>query len=704
MLKNPPHKKITARTILLISLSCFIAWKAIWGILPIGGSSILLFQPIPDYILYFALLFFMWLGKPIPRKLFFCLLILLSIYQMASFISFRNMTGLLTYDDYPKFYSYTVENAAALIKYGSPFGFNHNFQGGIPAFYFRSCFLEFLPFALVFGKQLGFQLMLLFFIGLIPFSFFFLVFEFTKDEDVARLASVISTLQVGTWLLIKYGTLPALIAISLFFLAALFFLRYIYGSNKRSFFYLFFFSSLLAYTHLGYFLGLWTLFAVIFIYKSVAQKNIFTDFKKLAYLALFSFLVCLPLYYNILNYAPIFSFGWRYPQEGQLAHARAALSSMWQALNVNTLLLPSIIYLIHLYYIEKDSRKRIIFCNALVISAVLVYLKPLADILRIQEIRFIGRVVYRITGVFAPYLAVFNLSLLSMLQVSKKAKMVLISALLFIAINTYPSSKLTLLPMINKTSAIDDTINTFIGPQDYVLFENVGHLPYARQGYKDELSERPERDHNLTWLQKDLGAKFFSQTGDDPHTLNKLRQMYIVNGFYDGRPLEGQEKEFTALLKDWGVNKACVWSDPAIKFFDSSKYFKPLGKSRRYTCYAATYGILPAVRPQAGGRGQVIDERPFSFTVRLNNISRKQAVVINKNYFRFWSAYDEKGSRIPLRRCGQKICFDAAGNGLVFFKYSRNILLNITALLTLLFALALHLKSSYEAHRTDSRV
>lgn len=692
MLRNPPNKKTTARTILLISLSCFISWKVLSVIFPRAGSSIALSQPLTDYILYLALLFFMWLGKPIPRKLFFCLLVLLSIYQISSFINFRNMAGLLRYDDYPKFYSYTVENAGSLIKYGSPFGFNHNFQGGIPAFYFRSCFLEFLPFALVFGKQLGFQVMLLFFIALIPVSFFFLVFEFTKDEDVARFASVISTLQVGTWILIKYGTIPALIAISLFFLAALFFLRYMYDSNKRSFFYLLFFSSLLAYTHLGYFSGSWLLFAIIFIYKSVTQKNILSDFKKLAYLALFSFLVCLPLYYNILNYAPLFSLGWRYLGQGPLAHIRAALLSMRQALNIKMLLLPSIIYLIHLYYIEKDSRKRIIFCNALIISVAIVYLQPLADILKIYEIRFIGRIIYRIDTVFMPYVAVFNLSLLLMLQVSRKAKMLLITALLFIAINTYPSYKLTLLPVVKKMSAIDDTINTFIVPQDHVLFENVGHLPYARQGYEDKLTPRPENDHYLTYLQEDLGAKFFSQTGDDPHPLNNLRHMYIVNGFYDGRPLEGQEKQLMAVLKEWGVNKVCVWSEPAIKFFNNSKYFKLLGRSRRYTCYAATYNILPAVRPDGGGRGQVIDEQPFSFTVRLDNISRKQVVAINKNYFRFWSAYDEKGNRIPLRRCNQKICFDATGNGQVLFKYSKNILLNLVALLAMLVALILYLR------------
>jgi len=215
---------------------------------------------------------------------------------------------------------------------------------------------------------------------------------------------------------------------------------------------------------------------------------------------------------------------------------------------------------------------------------------------------------------------------------------------------------------VNTISEIDNKINAFISPGDFALFENSAQFNPAKPGEKFDKCNRIDRSHWLTYLQKELGVKFFSQIGDDAHPFNNLRHMYITNGVYKGEPLGmDNEIEFIKLLKDWGVKK--------------------------YICYSATYEILPEVRLNKGGTGRLIDEGPFSFKVFLENVSEVQTVTINKNYFNFWSAYDEKGNQISLRKSNQKIRFDTADNGYIFFKYRKGTLLNLISLLAISFTL-----------------
>jgi len=127
-------------------------------------------------------MFLIWSRKHISNKIFLCVIIVLSLCIIGSFINFKNLDDLLIYEDHPRYYSTSVECKDLFLKHGTPFGFNHNFQGGIPTFfYLRSCFLELIPFSFFLGDQLGYQVMIIFFIVLIPLSLFFLVFELTKN-------------------------------------------------------------------------------------------------------------------------------------------------------------------------------------------------------------------------------------------------------------------------------------------------------------------------------------------------------------------------------------------------------------------------------------------------------------------------------------------------------------------------------------------
>ncbi|MQY66057.1 MAG: hypothetical protein GH147_06200 [Clostridia bacterium] len=339
----------------------------------------------------------------------------------------------------------------------------------------------------------------------------------------------------------------------------------------------------------------------------------------------------------------------------------------------------SMLFLLCFYHTVKNLKQRLILRNALIFSTIILILSSLGQLPHMSLLTLRLRL-------FEPYIAIFNaLVIIMMLPIPKTGKIFGSIILLFIIIQP---PRVEQVKTVNTISEIDNKINAFISPGDFALFENSAQASPAKAGERYDKCSRKDRSHWLTYLQKDLGVKFFSQIGDDAHPFNNLRHMYITNGLYKGEPLGmDNEIEFIKLLKDWGVNKACIWSPTAKGFFDDSRYFKLLGKSKKYICYSATYGILPEVRLSKGGTGRLIDEGPFSFKVFLENVSEIQTVTINKNYFNFWSAYDEEGNQISLRKSNQKIRFDTANNGYIFFKYRKGIFLNLISLLAISFAL-----------------
>jgi len=631
-------------------------------------------------------MFLIWSRKHISNKIFLCVIIVLSLCIIGSFINFKNLGDLLIYEDHPRYYSTSVECKDLFIKHGTPFGFNHNFQGGIPTFfYLRSCFWELIPFSFFLGDQLGYQVMIIFFIVLIPLSLFFLVFELTKDEQIAKLVAFISVFQVQPWPFLYAGMTSTLVAMPLSFLSILFFLKYVYN-KKYYLFPLLFFYSLLFYTHLVIFAITSMFLAIIFIYKLITQREVYSDFKKLLFFGLLHFLICLPFYYNLFNYASFLRACPGYFREKTLL--RYIFSMVYHfiqrmrldnTMKLGNKLFLSILFLLCFYHTVSNPKQRLILRNALIFSTIVLILSSFGQLPHMSLLALRLKL-------FEPYIAIFNaLVLIMLLPIHKTGKIFGSIILLFIIIQP-PHEKHV--KTVNTISEIDNKINAFISPGDFALFENSAQASPAKHGKAFDKCSRKDRSHWLTYLQKDLGVKFFSQIGDDAHPFNNLRHMYITNGLFKGERLGmDNEIEFIKHLRDWGVNKACIWSPTAKRFFDDSRYFKLLGESEKYTCYSATYEILPEVRLNKGGTGRLIDEGPFSFKVFLENVSEIQTVIINKNYFNFWSAYDEEGNQVSLRKSNQKICFDTAHNGYIFFKYRKGIFLNLISLLAISFTI-----------------
>ncbi|NQS90212.1 hypothetical protein HQ584_10535 [Patescibacteria group bacterium] len=611
------------------------------------------------------------------KKWFLLLLIFFSLIQTSLFINFKQIDALLVNDDHPKYYSMTVENAHLLMEHATPFGFNHNFQGGIPTFYLRSCFWQLIPFSFFLGDRVGYQVMLIFFIVLLPISLFFLTLELTKREDIAQFFSLVSTFQLGLWHYLGFGMTPAIVALPLSFLSLLFFLKYLCRKNYLLF-PLLLFSGVLAYTHLAIFALTWMFFVMIFAYRSITQKKFFANFKKLICLGLLDLIICLPINYNLLHYASFLRTDWIYFEEQTLGRYILSIFLNFKAsINPKNVFLLSVLSLLIFYRLTFNPKERSMLRSTLIFSVILLVLQSLGRIPHLEI--FILRI-----GMFTPYIAVFNMSLLLLLRTPKIAKICAIFILLLIVFKHYPLTH-RYLRTVNSTAQIDNEINIFVSPGDFLLFENCAHINPTKSG---ESYDKCEYSHWTGLIQKELNVKFFSHIGEDAHPYNNLRHMYITNGLYRGEPLsQDNEKEFMLLLQDWGVNKICVWSPTAQRFFDDNNCFEFLGQSKKYIYYRAIYEILPEVRLSKRGVGRISDETPFSFTVHLENISENQTVTINKNYFDFWSARDEKGNRVLLRDNNQKICFDIVNNGDVLFEYRKNILLNLIALVPLILAL-----------------
>ena len=623
------------------------------------------------------LIFFysIWAGRELPVKWFLFSVIILSLSWLGFIFDYGNLDSLFLSDDHPKFFTFTHQNAQLLLNHGSPFGFNHYFQGGIPTLYLRSCFLEYIPFLLIFGDQVGYQIMLIFFLLLIPVSLYFLIREITTNENVARTVSFLSAFQFGTWGCLWCGNSPILMAMPLMFFSIFFFIKYLHDKN----YYLFpvlFFSGLLAYTHLLAFVIAWLGFGVFLGHRLITKKEIASDLEKFIYLGCLSILVCSPLLYVLISHSSFFTSVCKITSDPPtlFAHIKIILFNLKSMIHFKNPLFLSILFLAVTF--KFYSRKRLVF-HALLFS-IGVFLFISLDYIPTLEV-----LIFRIDDQFKSYLAIFNFSLFMLLGVNRKVKAGWVILMMFFIYQLF-LRQMGLLPAVPAVKNVDATIDALVEPEDYVLFEHCAHMPPGKKGAAFE-RRSIHCCHWETHLQRLLGVKFFSHMGDDSHTYNRLKHMYLNTGFYKGKLLgeKAHDEDFLKLLKHWGVTKACVWTRAAKRFFDQTQEFQRLGRSEKYQCYAAVYDVPPPVRLSKGGTGKLMQETPFSFEVELKNISQKQTATINKNYFDFWSACDENGNPVELSDCDQMICFEAEQNGRIYFQYQKNILLNIIPVLTL---------------------
>lgn len=640
------------------------------------------------FVLGLAFFSSLWSGRRMGTGGYIFLLGVLSLSNIAFILPVHDFGALIINDDYPKFYSTGVENADALLGYGSPFGYNHNFQGGIPAFYLKSCFLCLVPFISVLGNPVGHQCMLIVSIMLIPVSLYLLVRNITRNELIAQVAAFMAAFQIRSFEYLTYGMSPAILATSLFFLSLVFLLKYVFSENGR----LWLFATLvtvtvLLYTHLVYFALVWFVLAVILVWVLMTRAVCFPLTRllyRILYLGILMFLAGLPFFLSLLDYSSLFRTYSGYATPTDLLDliynaVKHDVNVVTRVGSASSLLLGSSVFLLVVHAQTSDGRLKLLIKVMLFTSAVIL-VSP-----AFQGFSHVSILAHR-TVVFAPFVFVLNVALCLAMNLNRRAKAATVLLIFILVLSQYP-----LHPQILKTvdtfSGVDPELQALVSKEDHVLFENTTHVdPSIKKDHKK--FKAGKHGHWLTYLQKSLGARFFSNVGEDPHTYNKLRHMYVANGTYQGKPLRG--KAGAALVKrleEWGVNKVCVRSESAKAFFARSESFSFLADSEKFRCYIAKYERREEVRLSGAGTGRITEATPFSMTVSLENISRPQTVTVARNAFKYWTACDEAGEEIPLKKRGQMISFDVEKEGLVHFHYRRHTLLYIMAILALFFPL-----------------
>ncbi|MBN2490014.1 MAG: hypothetical protein JXQ29_04080 [Planctomycetes bacterium] len=633
-------------------------------------------------LLVLATVFFSALGsgKRLRPRAYVVLLVLVSLANIAFVLPVCDFGAFLIDDDYPKFHASAVEHAEALLRYGSPFGYNHDFQGGVPAFYMKSSFLALLPFLVVLGEPLGHQVMLIVFLALIPLSLYLLLRTALRDESLAQVVAFLAAFQIRSLDYVAYGMTPALVALGLVFLSLFFLLRYAFGGYHRRWLgAAVLATTALLYTHLLYFALVWLVFAGLLAWARMAA-GVRVPPMRLLPLGAPAFLAGLPFLVSLIDYSAFVTTQSDYPLQVGLGvqvfrAVQYNLKLLTEAGGDRWLLLLSVLFLVVAHAQTADARRRLKIRGLVLLSAVILVAPTLEGLPHLTTLA-------RRTAVFVPFVFAINAALCLAPSLPARTRAAAVLLVFFVVLCQCP-----LQPRIPRTVAtlgdIDPALARRIAPGDHVLVENTAHVsPLITRDYKR--FKPGTYGHWLPQLQRHLGVRFFAQVGEDPHPYDRRRDMYVTNGTYAGKPLD--EETGPALLEQlrhWGVNKVCVWSPAAIDFFTRSEHFTFLADSAKYRCFQAADEPLGEVRVSGGGTGRILEATPFGMTVALENISGPRTVTVARNWFQYWSAHDEAGTEIPLREACRMISFEVSRDGRVRLHYRRHTLLYLVAGLAL---------------------
>ena len=137
--------------------------------------------------------------------------------------------------------------------------------------------------------------------------------------------------------------------------------------------------------------------------------------------------------------------------------------------------------------------------------------------------------------------------------------------------------------------SIDPQLSQWIQPTDRVLLENCAHVnPAANLGPFETCHQQ---GHWTGLLSDILNVPIFAHAGDDPHPFVVYRDHYLNSGTFNGQLLTGKPNpDFDTRMQQAQLNKACVITKAARRYFHLHPHWIPMGPSRYYTCYAHQAG------------------------------------------------------------------------------------------------------------------
>jgi hypothetical protein len=154
------------------------------------------------------------------------------------------------------------------------------------------------------------------------------------------------------------------------------------------------------------------------------------------------------------------------------------------------------------------------------------------------------------------------------------------------------------------------------------------------------------------------GRILFAHAGWDPYPYHDLRDAFIVNGAWQGKPLGSIDADaFASTLRRYDVGGIVVWSPQARAFFAGRPdRYQALGEVAPrsfpvpvppYAVFRCKNGSARAVHV-AGGRGWIRSRGPFHYEIAVEDAVQGQPITVSSRFLPGWTAVSGDGPPLPV--------------------------------------------------------
>lgn len=595
-----------------------------------------------------------------------------ALLAAATFTAFppHTWSQIPFYDDWPGLMQIAA-NGVELLARGAVVGWNWEFLGG----YHTSADLgqslaltAFLPFQL-FGRNVGFHVLMLAFVALVPLAVY-LDLRLDGDRSVAMLSAALACLLTAGYFatIMRSGMANSVggVAFAGFALAGSHAARL---GRRWGGALMIVALTLVLYTHAAFFVYAAVLLAV----EALFHRSWRTAWRS-AFALTCAFVGAIPLHWELVRYADYFhpnnlywtappSFDWMgFARNVYYAFEILFLPGRWfnDYVAVAHVWLPVIIVMA----LRRRGRPAFYAWATLATVLLLRFNTPQLGIVLAREM-------YLYPLLLGPVLAAAVMALPSRppLAPALLAVLFLFVAVPFTPIWHEPDVAAFAGPVLGRMGA---------APGGMVLVENNPHWDMVATPGQSSVRSR-FNSHYESLLPAATGKRFFGQPQDGYHR-SAFRGWSLAGGAYQGRRLaDTPPAQFAADMRRWGVARLFVWAEPTVRYLESNPQFALQWQSDPWREYAvADADVRDVVTPRGGGRLATYDA--LGATVELSDVTAGDLVIVRTNFFPAWRAAAD-GQDVRLFSSDGQMAFmaPASGSYSVHLTYPRRQWLSVLA-------------------------
>jgi len=637
------------------------------------------------------------LNTKISKYLFHKKIVFLITYCFILFYFFKKyglfFNSYIFYDDYPNVYATTKKGIDMLFQ-GGIFGWDSSLLGGYYSVADGNWNLSFfvIPFALIFGCKIGYNVFYLFSFLAFPLLVYLCVKKlFEENVKIATISMYLSTIFLLSFFktFLTYGTIDNLVGLEFYIINLALFENFL-RKNKLSSFFLMLSVTLTLYAHISYFLCSLLTFVILLVIGREGKD----DFKRAGLLFIFIFICTLPYTWYFLKYRAYFiedvyhfvphhfNFSFNFFIESLKKALIGFVSTHRYIFSYDFIKISPLPLFLWIFFLGKNRKAKIFVFAFLLI----VFLLEVSS-------AFAGEIIARMKYVYS----IFFIIILSwIIEKARKiggfTRAITWYTLLFIFIGFchlqkdlfIPKTKFaTIKDLSEYNSTLVKKIKSLGG--NLILFENCGNWYYATESKLKKRKETPKKYIHLASLfTLETKKNFFSSNIEGFHH-SIYRANAFVCGTYKGKFIsEYSIDEINEVMRKWGIKYLVLWSKEAKEYFKSKRnFYKTIWEDGEWSIFEYLKSD-PRSIAISNGIGQVEHRDYFSKIIRLIEVKRGDRAVLRTNYFPAWKAYYQ-GRRLDLYDYKGQIAFDIPNDKdvIIYLKFPRFVLLNIFSVLTI---------------------